>query len=160
MSATIQNPVQSNRNQFLVKSFQDMSQLHLAIDKCHDITKERLQFSVLEKCKAPIANDVVLCTQQFQNLKTVLHNEFSAKSKSGLFFNPEIGTIFCIGNLSPFFLQEIDGKPLGALGTGVYGIIRGLGINEEDAKQNITELRQGNYLLFISGTANTIENLK
>lgn len=160
LSTIIQKPVYANQNQFLVKSFPDVALLQKGIYNCHLITKEKLQISVLEKCKSPIADDVKLCSEQFQYLKKVLHKEFSTKAKSGFFFNPEIGTIFCIGNLSPIFLQEIDGKPLGAIGTGVHSIIRGLGTKNEKVEELVKALTNGDYLLFISARASVIETLK
>ncbi len=160
MSTTIQKPVHVNQKQFLVKSFPDVTLLQNAIANCHFVTKEKIQISVLEKCKSPIADDVKLCSEQFQHLKKVLHKEFSTEVKSGFFFNPEIGTIFCIGNLSPIFLQEIDDKPLGAIGTGIHGIIRGLGTKNEKVEELVKALTNGDYLLFVSARTSVIETLK
>lgn len=148
------------RDHFLVKSYQEIEELQQAMLYSKGNTIGKLGFSILQKGKEPLAHDLVLCTQEFQNIHAILEDEFPTTTKSGMFFNPEIGVIFCLGALSPMFLQQIDGKALGAIGTGVYGIIRGLGINEQEARQNINALSQGNYLLFISGRAKTIEVLK
>ena len=148
------------RDQFIIKSFKELSQLLPAIVNSKGLSTGNLRFSILFRCTGSLENDVAMCTQEFQNTKAVLKDEFSTTAKSGMFFNPEIGTIFCLGNLSSMFLQEINGQALGAIGTGVYGIIRGLGINDEEAKQHVTHLSKDHYLLFVSGKTATIEKLK
>ena len=73
------------------------------------------------------------------------------ESEFGHFFNPEIGTIFIAGPLTPLFLDDMGGKSLGSMSSGPYGILRGLGINEEQAATQIKKLNQGGYLLIVRG---------
>ncbi len=73
------------------------------------------------------------------------------ESEFGYFFNPEIGTIFIVGPLAPLFLDDMEGKSLGSMSTGPNGILRGLGINEEQAINQIKKLNQGGYLLIVRG---------
>lgn len=65
----------------------------------------------------------------------------------GLFFNEDIGTIFIVGPYSALFLQEVDGKKLGALSQGIYGILRGLGLSDQKTSEAIRKLGEGQYLL-------------
>ena len=65
----------------------------------------------------------------------------------GSFYNRDIGTIFIAGPLSEIFLQDVDGKKLGAFTEGPYGILRGLGLNHVKASVAIKKLNEGQYLL-------------
>ena len=69
------------------------------------------------------------------------------KALFGLFFNQDIGTVFVAGPYSPVFLQEVDGKKLGAMSEGIYGILRGLGLNDNETTLAITKLAEGRFLL-------------
>ncbi len=49
------------------------------------------------------------------------------------------------------FLHEIDGKTLGAMSTGPYGIIRGLGGYKLQTETYLKLLNDGSYLLILRG---------
>ena len=74
-------------------------------------------------------------------------NLLGPKALFGLFFNQDIGTVFVAGPYSPVFLQEVDGKKLGAMSEGIYGILRGLGLNDNETTLAITKLAEGRFLL-------------
>lgn len=85
---------------------------------------------------------------------TALGSEFRT------FFNPEIGNIFIIGPLSSIFLNDLEGKSLGALSMGPYGILRGLGISQEIAKAHLSALKKGGYLMIVRGFDDQLKDLK
>ena len=76
------------------------------------------------------------------------------------FFNPEIGYIFIIGPLSSIFLDDLEGKSLGTISAGPYGILRGLGISQMEASAHLKGLKKGGYLLIARGYNNDIDTLE
>jgi len=98
---------------------------------------------------------------------TALEEEMETKCKAlfpypidfGILSNPEIGTIFITGFLVSTFLQEIERKEIGAMLTGPYGILRGLGIYPESAALNLKALQLGRYLLIVRGTKKELKVL-
>ena len=67
------------------------------------------------------------------------------------FCNPEIGYVFVIGPLTSIFLNDLEGKTLGAISAGPYGILRGLGISPKEATAHIEALKKDGYLLIVRG---------
>jgi len=67
------------------------------------------------------------------------------------FYNPEIGYIFITGPLSSIFLNDLEGKTLGAISAAPFGILRGLGISPKQATTHIEALKNGAYLLIVRG---------
>jgi len=76
------------------------------------------------------------------------------------FYNPEIGDIFIIGPLSSIFLNDLEGKSLGTLSMGPYGILRGLGISQKKANAHLSALKKGGYLMMVRGFHDQLEDLK
>ena len=76
------------------------------------------------------------------------------------FYNPEIGYIFIIGPLTSIFLNDLEGKTLGAISAGPYGILRGLGISPKTATAHIEALKKDGYLLITRGYNNDIDALE
>ena len=76
------------------------------------------------------------------------------------FYNPEIGYIFVIGPLTSIFLNDLEGKTLGAISAGPYGILRGLGISPKEATAHIKALKKGGYSLIARGYNNDIDTLE
>lgn len=74
----------------------------------------------------------------------------------GLFQSEDIGTIFITGPYTGMFVQDINGKKLGALPEGLFGILRGLGLNREETSNAIEKLAEGQYLIL--GRTSTITN--
>lgn len=76
------------------------------------------------------------------------------------FYNPEIGYIFITGPLTSIFLNDLEGKTLGNISAGPYGILRGLGISPKEASAHIEALKKGGYLLIARGYNNNIDTLE
>lgn len=75
----------------------------------------------------------------------------------GLFYNPDIGTVFITGPYTGLFVQEVNGKELGALPEGLYGILRGLGLNSKETSNTLEKLAEGQYLI-LGRTSTIIKN--
>lgn len=80
--------------------------------------------------------------------------------ESDYFYNPEIGYIFIIGPLTSIFLNDLEGKTLGAISAGPYGILRGLGIPPKEATSHIKALKKGGYLMIVRGYDDDLDILE
>ena len=136
---------------FSIKSYQYLWQLEDAIKQIHTNALEQLQLSVLgqfgQEC---IANNKEIIKSR-KALKGYWKGFLGANSHFGLFCNPEIGTLFIAGALVPQFLNDMDGKALGEITSGPYGILRGLGIEENKATGYLKTLNNGHFLMLIRG---------
>lgn len=93
-------------------------------------------------------------------IKTHAQEIVKVGKKFNFFFNPEIGDIFITGPLSSIFLNDLEGKYLGALSTGPFGILRGLGISRNKAIDHLTALKNGGYLIIIRGHDHDLDILE
>ena len=84
-----------------------------------------------------------------QELKTYWNGVLETKTDFGIFGNPEFGTLFVAGPMASQFLNDISGEPLGTMSAGPYGILRGMGVNEDKVNTYLKLLKEGHYLLFI-----------
>ena len=80
--------------------------------------------------------------------------------KCDYFYNPEIGYIFVTGPLTSIFLNDLEGKTLGAISAGPYGILRGLGISQKEATSHIKALKKGGYLMIVRGYDDDLDILE
>ena len=94
------------------------------------------------------------------DLKSKLENYWQKilgpRTEFGLFYNQDIGTVFITGPYTGLFVQEVNGKKLGALPQGLYGILRGLGLNNKETSDALEKLAEGQYLIL--GRTNIITN--
>lgn len=80
-------------------------------------------------------------------LKIYLKKLLGPMTDFGLFYNQDIGSIFIAGPYTSIFIQEVDGKKLGAMSEGVYGILKGFGLNDWETSHAIENLMEGQFLL-------------
>ncbi|WP_055436899.1 hypothetical protein [Lacinutrix algicola] len=142
----------------LLKSFQSIKQIENVIKQICSSNIDDIQISVLGKVE-----DINLDTNfadSWTKLKSYCSNKLRLNSNFGMVFNPEIGTYFIAGFLEPMFLQEINGKTIGAMPAGFYGILRGLGIDKENVSYYSQALNKGDLLLVIRGDKSKITKLK
>ena len=136
---------------FLIKSYKYLWQLEEAIKGIRQITTKQPQLSVLGKFGEDcIADDKGIINSK-KEMKRYWKGSLGANSHFGLFCNPEIGTLFIAGALVSQFLNDMDGKALGAITSGPYGILRGLGIKEKKATSYLKSLNNGDFLILIRG---------
>lgn len=137
------------KKHFFIKSYQHPWQLEEAINKIHTNASEQLQLSVLgqlgQKC---IVNNKEI-VKSGKAMKRYWKWALGTNSHFGIFCNPEIGTLFIAGTLVPQFLRDMDGKVLGEMTSGPYGILRGLGIEGSKATDYLKSLNNGHYLMLI-----------
>ncbi len=76
------------------------------------------------------------------------------------FYNPEMGRLFVAGFLVSTFLNPVGKRAIGVLSGGPYGILRGLGVSEEEAGASVKKLNEGTYFIVARGDRLDIEKLK
>ena len=131
----------------LLLSYTNINKVDDAIKHICDLGSSGIQISILGKL------DDLTLEYKFSNywseLKEHCADDLKLTSSFGLVSNAEIGTFFIAGFLAPMFLQEINGKTIGSMSTGLYGILRGLGLNKESVLEYSNALHKGNYILII-----------
>lgn len=131
-----------------IVNFQHLQMLRKAIREILSST-DKFQLSILGQ----LGNDGLFLDKMEGDvaweLKSYWNGVLGAKTDFGIFGNPEFGTLFVAGPVASQFLKDISGEPLGAMSVGPYGILRGMGILEEEVNLYLKLLKEGHYLLFI-----------
>ncbi|MFT6796850.1 MAG: hypothetical protein ACJART_001996 [Maribacter sp.] len=136
---------------FSIKSYQQLGQLEEVIQEIRKHTIVQLELSVLGKTAHGCVSHDKETEKAQKELKHYWEDSLGPTSDFGLFCNPELGTLFIAGSLASQFLNNMDGKALGEIRSGPYGILRGLGIAEKDATNYIKDLNEGYFLLILRG---------
>ncbi len=136
---------------FFFKTYPHLWQLEKAIKIINENDAFNSQLSILGKFTQEQAENEKKPFTERKNFKPYWQELLGTSVDFGFFSNPEIGTIFIVGSLTSMFLHEIDGKALGAMSTGLYGIIRGLGGYKLQAETYLKLLNGGSYLLILRG---------
>ncbi|WP_405572592.1 hypothetical protein [Winogradskyella sp. Asnod2-B02-A] len=142
----------------LLKSFKSIRQIENIIKQICSSDINDIQISVLGKVED--VNFDTNFADSWKELKSYCSNKLQLASNFGMVSNSEIGTYFIAGFLAPMFLQEINGKTIGAMSTGFYGILRGLGIDQENVSGYSKALNKGGLILIIRGNKSDIIKLK
>ncbi len=142
---------EQEQKHFYIKSCQQLWQLEEAIQEIRKHAITQLQLSVLGKpVKDCVSNNKESLKAQ-KELKHYWKDSLGPTSDFGLFCNPGLGTLFIAGSLASQFLNDMDGKALGEMRSGPYGILRGLGIAEKNATSYIKDLNEAYFLLILRG---------
>jgi hypothetical protein len=157
MKKEIENKEQKH---FLIKSFRQLWPLEEAIQGIRNSAPAELQLSVLGKFSHVCISTDSEVLKAKKELKHYWKDSLGPKSDFGLFCNPEIGTLFIVGSLVSQFLHDVDGKFLGEMSSGPYGILRGLGATEKDTSSYLKDLNEAFYLLIIRGYDFELEPVK
>ncbi|MBC8757642.1 hypothetical protein H2O64_23440 [Kordia sp. YSTF-M3] len=149
--------------QFLIKIYPNLLQIEKVI---RNIVQHKnglqLQVSILGKLASNYSDKENALDEKIKKIRWELAGFLGKHIQFGYFNNSEIGILFIVGHLTETFLCKIDGKELGSLPIGLFGIFRGIGIKLGDINRYIKELQNANLLLIIRGEKESliaIENL-
>ena len=143
--------IKRQKRSFFIKNYHHLWHLEKTIHAIQEIDLTRLQLSVLGKLSEDcISNDKELMEAK-KDLKGYWKGSLGSNSDFGLFCNPEMGTLFIAGFLASQFLHDLSGKTLGEMTSGPYGILRGLGVAENDSFTFLKVLNEHSFLLIIRG---------
>ncbi|WP_159023787.1 hypothetical protein [Formosa sp. L2A11] len=145
---------------FVIRTYKSLSQIETVLRHIAQKSNMPLQLSILGQLttnKAITKKELKkIIDDKKQQLSALLGKQF----QFGYFYNPEIGTLFIAGHLTPTFINKIDERELASLPTGLIGIFRGMGINTEEINTYLTELKNENYCLIIRGESSVLDTLE
>ncbi|MGB5820790.1 MAG: hypothetical protein WBG90_14990 [Saonia sp.] len=144
----------------LLKTYYQLLHLEQAIEIIRKNSTAHTQVSILGKLDSRYSDNNEISVQQKEQLNRYWKESLGPLTDVGFFSNPEIGTVYIAGPLTPLFLSNVDGKKLGEITNGPYGILRGLGIHKDNVIDYIKTLEEGGYWLIIRGFEYELRNLE
>lgn len=145
---------------FVIKTYPNLRQIEIVLTTIAQKNNIPLQLSILGKLttnkqisKNELEKLIVAIKQQ---LSTVLGKAF----QFGYFHNPEMGSLFIAGHLTPTFLTKVDESELASLPAGLSGIFRGLGIDKGDINSYLSDLKNDSYCLIIRGERSVLDDIE
>lgn len=142
--------VQKNKSIFF-KAFNDLWNLEEAIKVIDERKLMDSQLSILGKLMLKESSYIGIDDKEVIKMNLYSKKILGSSTNFGVFNNPDIGVVFIAGFLTEIFLYEINKKPLGALSTGPYGILRGVGAHPAQTSSYLKSLKNDNYLLILRG---------
>lgn len=133
------------------KSYENIEQIEKVLKPVTEFNDSKIQLSVLGKFPKINFDDTIQRKAIIKNMEIYWNELLGVPTQFGTFDNPEIGSVFVVGPLTSIFLNKINGKNLGDMSTGIYGILRGLGADSYRAKNYIKGLSNEEYLLIMRG---------
>ncbi len=145
---------------FVIRVYPSLSQIETVLSNIAQKNNIPLQLSILGK----LTTNKTITKKELdkiiadikQQLSVVLGKEF----QFGYFHNPEIGSLFIAGHLTPTFLTKVDEVELASLPAGLSGIFRGLEIDVEDINSYLNELKNDSYCLIIRGKNSVLATIE
>jgi len=150
----------NKQKRILLKSFEDLNKVKKIVEIIQMINAKNLQISILGQLVQNKNNNEKTLKYAEDELKVHFEDLFKSSFKFGTISNPEIGEIFIVGAFTPIFLQEINGKKLGSMSMGPYGILRGIGIDRQRATDYLKALTNGRYVVIIRGYHNELNQVE
>jgi len=154
------NSQEANQKRVFLKSYPKFWHIEKVVKALKLSENSNLQVSIIGKFNEENLSDAKELAALEDDMETQCKALFTQPIDFGILSNPEIGTIFITGFLVSMFLQEVELKKIGTLLTGPYGILRGLGINQENATLYLKALCLGNYLIIVRGFENELKHLQ
>ena len=145
---------------FVIKTYQSLSQIETVLSNIAQKNNIPLQLSILGK----LTTNKTITKKKLEKIIADIKQQLSAvlgeQFQFGYFHNPEIGSLFIAGHLTPTFLNKVDERELASLPAGLSGIFRGLGIDVEDINSYLTELKKDSYCLIIRGESSVLATIE
>lgn len=152
-------PKKLKLKQVLFKTYSALNSLNKTLNLIREKEISNLELCILGKTDSnflEIKDSTKALVDLENNWKTYEGN----LSKFKFLHNPKIGKIFIVGFLESMFLNDLEGKKLGSMSVGPYGILRGLGASQLEANEIIKALTEGSYLLIVRGYHNELDALE
>lgn len=149
-----------NPKQIHFKAYEHLSLLENTLKIIKEQEPTGLQISILGKMVQFYHDKDISISTEGETIKRYWDKNLNNTNEFGSIYNQEIGNLFIVGALTSTFLNKVDGKTLGMLSVGPYGILRGIGASETQANTYLKLLKSGSYLLILRGVEDELENLK
>jgi hypothetical protein len=145
---------------FVIVTYKKISQIEVVLINIAQKNNIPVQLSIL----GPLTSDKISAKKELEKIiaekEQQLSNLLGKEYQFGYFNNPEIGSLFIAGHLTPTFLTKVDERELASLPAGLSGIFRGLGISTEDIHRYVTELKNDSYCLIIRGESSVLKIIR
>lgn len=148
----------SKQKDTLIKRYEHLWQVEQAIHIILASNTEPLHPSVLGTINKKNKDDEQLLTIKGE-LEDFCKNLLDPLMNFGFLKVPEIGLVFAAGPLAKILLNRVEGKAIGEMSTGIYGVLRGLGASQFQATEYIKILKNGGYLVATRSYPNVLRNL-
>jgi hypothetical protein len=145
---------------FVIRTYPSLSQIGIVLRSISQKNSMPLQLSVLGKLTTNKTITKKELEKTIADIKQQLNAVLGKDFQFGYFYNPEIGSLFIAGHLTPTFLNKVDKKALASLPAGLLGIFRGLEIDLDYINSYLNELKNDSYCLIIRGESNLIASIK
>lgn len=143
--------------QIYFKAYDHLSMLQNALTLIKEQESTGLQTSILGKVAQFNLHIKIEIPRNTDTIRSYWEKRLHYNTTFGNLYNPDIGDIFIVGALTSTFLNRVDGKALGMLSVGPYGILRGIGASETQANHYLKLLKSGHYLLILRGFDDELE---
>lgn len=145
---------------FLIKVYPTLLQIKTIIKHIALKSDAVFQLSLLGKIKT----DNLIIKEKLEKTVTEtkhqLRNILGNPLQFGYFHSPENGVLFITGHLTETFLIKVDDRELASLPAGINGICRELGLNDDETKTYLSELKKNKYCLIIRGKNSELATIK
>ncbi|ADV50218.1 hypothetical protein I2486_14540 [Cellulophaga sp. E16_2] len=148
------------QKQVFLKPYGQILELENALKLIHQMDFNKIAISVIGILEGNYKNNPK--DLEFIEIKLTLFFKkiLGQNTEFSTFYNPELGRLFVAGFLVPTFLNPVGRKAIGVLSGGPYGILRGLGVSEEQAGASVKKLIDGTFFLVARGDRLDIEKLE
>jgi hypothetical protein len=143
----------------IVKAYDTISQIGVVIPIIFK-NNTHFQVSILGKITTNKKTTKVALDKTIIEIKQELTTVLGKKLQFGYFFNPEIGSLFIAGHLTPTFLTKVDERELASLPEGLSGIFRGMGIDKEEINSYLAALKNDKYCLIVRGESSLLTEVE
>lgn len=139
-----------------LKAYKELSDIEDAVKIVQDSSLD-IQLTVLRKIGEKGRDGL---EPQEKRLESYWNRLLGDYSRFGLLSSPEMGRFYIAGELADIFLHEIDGRPIGEMSTGIYGVLRGMGFHRSTVDIYLKDLLAGQYLLISRGLNAQINDIQ
>lgn len=150
----------AKQKQIYLKAFAHLSLLENALKNIKEENLTKFQISILGKVSQFYRDKDIEVSKDTDAIKIYWEKNLDNTIAYGSLYNPQLGNIFIVGPLVPTFLYKLDGKTLGMLSAGPYGILRGIGASEKQVTSHLEMLNKGKYLLVFRGMEADLKDYK
>jgi hypothetical protein len=150
----------ATKKRFLIRTYSDLPKIEKILSTIAKKNNVPLQLSILGQLTTDKGITKKEITKIIADIKQQLSAVLGKQFQFGYFHNPEIGSLFIAGHLTPTFLDKIDKRELASLPTGLLGIFKGLGIDVEEINNYLDELKNENYCLIIRAESSVLDTIE
>ncbi|CAZ97987.1 hypothetical protein Q4603_03190 [Zobellia galactanivorans] len=150
----------TEQKQVFLKPYDQISDLEKALKVVGQMDFDKIVISVIGNLQDDYTDNSKELTFKETQLRHFFKELLGEDTAFNTFYNPELGRLFVAGFLVSTFLDPVGNRAIGVLSGGPYGILRGLGVSEEQALACVEKLSEGATLFVARGHRFDLEKLE